>query len=165
MGQSVLRIHKVDAVRYAPYGYFGLFDGHLALPVEEPVFLEAFSKHFALERVDKPGLSVVIPYPDREISLRGCANSVIRHYFFPILAGRLIVELKFDGKKVRLDALNLGEYLQEIPVGREAEASRVDGAGTLGHSTDDREPYPAQGADGQASGPSSPRRFSIRDSL
>lgn len=124
MGQSVLRIHKVDAVRYAPYGYFGLFDGNLALPVEEPVFLEAFSKHFALERIDKPGLSVVIPYPDREISLRGCANSVIQHYFFPILAGRLVVELKFDGKRVRLDALNLGEYLQKS---QWAEKQRLPG--------------------------------------
>ena len=56
---------------------------------------------------------MLIPYPDKEINLRGCANSVIRHYFFPILAGRLIVELKFDGKQVRLDALNLGDYLKK----------------------------------------------------
>jgi hypothetical protein len=56
---------------------------------------------------------VLIPYPDKEINLRGCANSVIRHYFFPILAGRLIVEFKFDSKQVRLDALNLGDYLKK----------------------------------------------------
>ena len=35
MGQSVLKIHKVAGTRYAPYGYFGLFDGELALPVED----------------------------------------------------------------------------------------------------------------------------------
>ena len=113
MGQSVLKIHKVDGSRFAPYGYFGLFDGHLALPVEDSVYLETFSKHFSLGRIGKPGLSVLIPYPDKEINLRGCANSVIRHYFFPILAGRLIVEFKFDGKQVRLDALNLGDYLKK----------------------------------------------------
>lgn len=113
MGQSVLKIHKVDGSRYAPYGYFGLFSGHLALPVEDPKYHEAFSRHFALDRTGKPGLSVMIPYPDGEINLRGCANSVIRHYFFPILAERLIVEFRFDGKKIRLDALNLGDYLKK----------------------------------------------------
>ena len=113
MGQSVLRIHKVEGARYAPYGYFGLFHGHLALPVEDPGYHEAFSTHFSLDRIGKPGLSVLIPYPDREINLRGCANSVIRHYFFPILAGQLVVEFKFDGKQIRLDALNLGDYLKK----------------------------------------------------
>ena len=113
MGQSVLKIHKVDGSRFAPYGYFGLFDGHLALPVEDSFYLETFSTNFALGRIGKQGLSVLIPYPDKEINLRGCANSVIRHYFFPILAGRLIVELKFDGKQIRLDALNLGDYLKK----------------------------------------------------
>jgi hypothetical protein len=113
MGQSVLKIHKVDGLRYAPYGYFGLFDGHLALPVEDPIYLAAMSRHFSIDRINKPGLSVVIPYPDKEINLRGCANSVIRHYFFPILAGRLIVEFRFDGKKVRLDAFNLDDYLKK----------------------------------------------------
>ena len=113
MGQSVLKIHKVDGSRYAPYGYFGSFDGHLALPVDDPAYLLAFSKDFSLDRIGKPGLSVVIPYPDKEINLRGCAGSVIRHYFFPILAGRLVVEFKFDGKKIRLDALNLDDYLKK----------------------------------------------------
>ncbi|MFO7710091.1 MAG: hypothetical protein R6V84_18130 [Desulfobacterales bacterium] len=113
MGQSVLKIHKVEGSRYAPYGYFGFFNGYLALPVEDPNYHETFSRHFELDRVGKPGLSVVIPYPDREICLRGCANSVIRHYFFPILAGRLIVEFRFDGKKTRLEAANLGDYLKK----------------------------------------------------
>ncbi len=113
MGQSVLKIHKVGGDRYAPYGYFGNFRGHLALPVEDPNYHETFSGHFSLNRTGTPGLSVLIPYPDKEIHLRGCANSVIRHYFFPILAGQLIVEFTFDGKKVRLDALNLGDYLKK----------------------------------------------------
>jgi hypothetical protein len=113
MGQSVLKIHKVEGARYAPYGYFGLFDGHLALPVEDPEYLAQFAKDFALDRIGKPGLSVVVPYPDREINLRSCAGSVIRHYFFPILAGKLVVELGFDGRSVRLDALNLDDYLRK----------------------------------------------------
>jgi hypothetical protein len=113
MGQAVLKIHKVGGARYAPYGYFGLFDGHLALPVEDAGHLQAFAGHFALDRGGRPGLSVVIPYPDREIGLRGCAEAAVRHYFFPILAGRLVVELRFDGKRVRLEALNLGDYLKK----------------------------------------------------
>jgi hypothetical protein len=113
MGQSVLRIHKAGGLRYAPYGYFGLFDGHLALPIEDCGFIESFSNHFGLDRKGKPGLSIVIPYPDKGINLRGCANSIIRHYFFPILSGQLIVELRFDGKRVQLDQLSLNDYLHK----------------------------------------------------
>jgi hypothetical protein len=113
MGQSVLKIHKLDGARYAPYGYFGLFRGHLALPVEDPSYHARFSRHFSLDRIGKPGLSVLIPYPDKEIHLRGCAAAVIRHYFFPILAGQLVVELSFDGKRVRLDAASLDDYLKK----------------------------------------------------
>jgi len=113
MGQSVLKIHKVDGARYAPYGYFGWFYGHLALPVDDPACLSRFSNDFSLDRLGKPGLSVVIPYPDKEINLRSCAGSVIRHYFFPILDGKLVVEFTFDGKKIRLGALNLDDYLKK----------------------------------------------------
>lgn len=100
----------MDGSRYPPYGYFGLVDGHLALPVDDPEYISVFSRDFTVDRIGKSGLSVVIPYPAREINPRGCAESVIRHYFFPILAGRLVVEHKFDGKRIRLDAFNLDDY-------------------------------------------------------
>jgi hypothetical protein len=93
LGQSVLRIHKVGAQRHCPYGYFGRFDEYFALPVSESAFIERFCADFRAERLGQPGLSVVIPFPDSEIEPDAVLSSVLRHYFFPILAGRLIVEI------------------------------------------------------------------------
>ncbi len=113
MGQSVLKIHKVNNKRYNPYGYFGCFDRELSIPVEDQKIIDAFSSCFHCDRKDKPGLSVIIPYPDKDLKTSDCMKSVIRHYFFPILAGRLIVEMVYDTKHYRLDAQTLYGYLKK----------------------------------------------------
>jgi len=112
MGQSVLRIHRRNGSRFAPYGYFGLFDDDLALPVRDTSYLKTFSDRFHVERFEKPGLSVLIPYPDREITPRDCLRSCIRHYFFPILSGKLIIELVAGGTRYVLNAGMLDEVLK-----------------------------------------------------
>jgi len=111
MGQAVLRIHKVDGVRYYPYGYFGRFDGEFALPVGEEERVEAFCADFGLARGREPGLSVVVPFPDPELEPARLLPSVVRHYFLPILAGDLVVEVVRDGRRELLDAGSLGRVL------------------------------------------------------
>jgi hypothetical protein len=113
MGQSVLKIHKAKGIRYAPYGYFGLFDAELALPVEEQAYLKTFANHFLIDRFGKPGLTVLVPYPDKEINAPDCARSVIKHYFFPILAGQLVVIIKHAGKNWELNAVSLDDLLKK----------------------------------------------------
>jgi hypothetical protein len=117
MGQSVLKIHKANGTRYAPYGYFGRFSGELALPVENQAFIKLFSEHFFVDRYDKPGLSILIPFLDREIEYGKFAqkfvNSTVKHYFFPILAGKLMVEIKYEGKSYKLDANSLENLLKK----------------------------------------------------
>ena len=111
MGQCVLRIHKIRGERYSPYGYFGLFDQDLALPLEDSGYIERFSRCFAVDRSNQPGLSILIPYPDEDIRPKECLKSVIKHYFFPILSGRLIVVLRFSQKRYLLNAVSLDKLL------------------------------------------------------
>jgi hypothetical protein len=113
MGQSVLKIHKADGNRYAPYGYFGHFDGDLALPIDDAGYLESFATHFLVDRFGRPGLSVLIPFPDKDITPGECVKSAIKHYFFPILSGKLIVELRHAGKQYSLNAQTLDAYLKK----------------------------------------------------
>jgi len=113
MGQSVLKIHKTDQTRYAAYGYFGMFDDELALPVEDPAYLKTFANHFIIDRNGKPGLTVLIPYPDKEFMAPDCIKSVIKHYFFPILAGRLIVIVTHAAKNYTLNAATLDDLLKK----------------------------------------------------
>lgn len=113
MGQSVLKIHKIGGTRFAPYGYFGLFNGDLALPSENSNYLKTFANHFSIDRFGKPGLSILLPYPDKEILPTDCMKSAIMHYFYPILAGRLIIEMRHAGKNYKLDAVSLDQYLKK----------------------------------------------------
>jgi hypothetical protein len=114
MGQAVLRIHRLDGVRYYPYGYFGRFEDDFALPVEDAAVVEAFCIDFGIGRRTDPGLSVVIPYPEPDLAPDDVLPSVVRHYFVPILAGDLVVEVEHDGRIEVLDSGTLARVLERV---------------------------------------------------
>lgn len=112
MGQSVLKIHKLNGHRYAPYGFFGRLEKGLPLPVTDRAYLADFANDFKVDRLGKPGLSILVPFPDADIQPMESVKSVIKHYFFPILANRLIFQLRQDGKGYTIDATSLDAYLK-----------------------------------------------------
>lgn len=91
MGQSVLKIHWTDGKKFAPYGYYGTFDGDFVLPVEQKEVVEEFCGDFSLRRKEESGLSVVIPFPDKDISAQDIIRAIVNQYFFPILSDSLEV--------------------------------------------------------------------------
>lgn len=101
MGQAVLRIHRVDDVRHRPYGYWGSHEDAFTLPLADPGAVDRFESAFGLERRG-PGLSIVIPFPDESVTRTQILESVLHHYFHPLLSGRLEVEVEEDGTAVRL---------------------------------------------------------------
>ena len=114
MGQSVLKVHKVGGKRFSPYGYFGRFEEEFALPVDAPLQLDQFCADFQLARGDKPGLSVVVPYPDGELTPETIIPSIVRHYFLLIIGRDLVVEVLYGGKTTRLDAATLPRLLSQV---------------------------------------------------
>ena len=64
-------------------------------------------------RQAKPGLTIIVPYPDQDIIATDCLKSAIGHYFYPILAGKLVVEVQDSGKRYRLDTNSLDEILKK----------------------------------------------------
>lgn len=113
MGQCVLKIHHVNGSRYAPYGYFGVLEDDLALPIEDDTFITGFSQDFGIGRSHQPGLSILIPYPDPEIKPDACLASIIKHHFFPLLSGDLIVGLRSAQRNVRVDASTLEQIIRK----------------------------------------------------
>ena len=114
MGQAVLRIHKLNGIRYYPYGYFARFRDDFALPIEDHGFVDQFCDDFRVTRNREPGLSVVIPFPDSELAPDAIVPSIVRHYFVPILAGDLVVELVYEGNSEVLDSVSLPRLLERI---------------------------------------------------
>lgn len=125
LGQSVLKIHKVAGQRFCPYGYFGHFSGDFALPVETATELDEFASAFGLKRDSRPGLSVVLPYPDSELTPTAIIDSVLRHYFMPILAGDLTVEVDHDGTVDLLDTHSLPRWFTQSSTGARSSLHSV----------------------------------------
>ncbi len=122
MGQSVLKIHRVDGKKYSPYGWFGLSsEGAFVLPVESAPLTKVFCDEFALDRLSGPGLSVVIPFPDSTIDHGAVARAAISHYFYPILASELTVEIATDGMMETLTAATLRDHAKVLFTGKEQQ--------------------------------------------
>jgi hypothetical protein len=94
LGQAVLRTHRLDDTKYAPHGHYGEVSGAGDLrPVTDASFVDRFRRGFQLERVSKTGLSVVVPYPVGVTDRDKLLEFVVRNYAFPILTGRLVVDV------------------------------------------------------------------------
>jgi hypothetical protein len=115
MGQSILKIHRLDGKKYCPYGYFGLIDGeHFATPIEDPSTISKFCQDFRLKRAMGPGLSVVIPYPEPSIDLTSVAQAAISQYFYPLMRGTLVVSLESPSAKILLNSASLEEEAKKV---------------------------------------------------
>lgn len=109
MGHVVLKSHKMNGNNYAPDGYFGESgrDSDFVLPMQDRKTLARFCKDFHLSRDEEPGLSVVVPYVDQEITAQHLKRAVISDYFYPILKGELIVAIDEGNHSSRIDANSL----------------------------------------------------------
>jgi hypothetical protein len=115
MGQSTLRTHKREGQRHYPYGYFASFDHRLPMPIRNADLIHRFCEYFDLHRGNQPGLSIVIPYPRAGINAPRILRSVLRHYFFPLLTGKLIVDVDVDGQCRRIDQNSLDRIALQDP--------------------------------------------------
>ena len=131
MGQAMLKLHKLNGKKYSHYGYFAAASDQpdetwLPMPVgstgrqvgaqtdAQTDAHAAFMKHvladFGLEDRDQAGTSVVVPHPEDELTDPDrLAWAVITQYFWPIVAGDLVVEIVAEGAPTRtIDAQTIG---------------------------------------------------------
>ncbi|MBL7701090.1 MAG: hypothetical protein JNM14_02475 [Ferruginibacter sp.] len=125
MGQSILRIHnRQDEMKtecgYRPYGVYGNYtdENYFALPVESERNTSDFESLFRLERKQQSGLSLVIPFCSEEITIDHLAYSVIEQYFYPILEGRLEVEVGFEDETILLSRATINDATEKINFAR-----------------------------------------------
>jgi hypothetical protein len=94
MGQAVLANREVDGKAYAPHVFFAIpATTGLQLPVSDPETIAKFRKAFGITRGTEPGLSIAIPFVLPQITEKALIPEVLQNYFFPILTGRLVVEV------------------------------------------------------------------------
>lgn len=100
MGQAVLTTHEIESRRYDSHGFYcRLGSTPMQLPITDAQEIARFTQACGLRRSGECGLSVVIPAPIPSITEDRIVGAVLKNYFFPILLGRLVVEvgdLKID---------------------------------------------------------------------
>jgi hypothetical protein len=99
MGQAILRNHEIDGIEKDSVGFW--CDAKAArkgMPTSDIALCRAVSAEAGLIRTDEPGLSLIVPHVIPDIEPAHLMAATIRNYYYPILTGKLVVEV--DGTVV-----------------------------------------------------------------
>ena len=129
MGMALLKTHHLGETKYRYYGSFAAHDDAVdeqwfPLPVDADDFVQEAVGDFNLERLDDPGLSVIVPWPKPALRPAAIARAVLTQYFLPIVRGDLVVEIIHpdEGTRTIDDASILGEADRIPPSDRDDES-------------------------------------------
>ncbi len=115
MGQTMLSLHTYAGVRYQAYALWGEVKRQIEYPIESGHLMKDFIRATGITRKDEPGLSIVIPFPINEFTPRSLSDAAILHYFYPIIEGRLIIEIaNGKGEPDRIDDSNIEDLAKGI---------------------------------------------------
>jgi len=108
MGQTMLSLHTYNSVRYQAYALWGELKREIEYPVTHGQTLKDFVKATGITRNDEPGLSIVVPFPTSDFTPKALTEAAILHYFYPIVEGRLVIEIAVGrAEPERIDASNI----------------------------------------------------------
>jgi hypothetical protein len=94
MGQAILRNHEISGVEKDSVGFW--CDSKAArkgMPTSDSALCQAISSEARLTRTDEPGLSLILPHVLPDIESAHLMAATIRNYYYPILTGKLVVEV------------------------------------------------------------------------
>lgn len=131
IGKSVLKWHtlKEGSDWYCPYGFFANYrdtNSYFALPFDSDSQLDNdiiknFENLFSVKRTNPEngdeyyGLSLVIPFVKSEIDLNGIKKAVVKQYFYPIIEGKLVVDIETDNNvRFKIDKESIEGIIQGI---------------------------------------------------
>lgn len=94
MGQTVLKHHEIGTDRFVPFGFYSTL-GHdgLQLPITDATQIARFSQAVGFRRTNEPGLSIAVPFVPDELTEKSLIPPLLKNYFFPILMGKLEIEV------------------------------------------------------------------------
>ena len=119
MGRAILKTHAINDKRYVADGYFGEQKdvpggGQIVAPTEDAKIIDQLCSDFGLKRGAEPGLSIVVPWYDPEITQLALLRAVIEDYFYPILCGSLEVTVEGPDGTTALTAATLIGELEKL---------------------------------------------------
>jgi hypothetical protein len=107
MGQTVLNLRNVNDVQYPPHAFYSDLEHEgdvykqIPVPIKSTSYVDTFTDNFSLGRAGAPGLSVIIPFPNRAFNREHMIGVAIGNYFYPLITGQLVLE--FNGVEINSD--------------------------------------------------------------
>jgi hypothetical protein len=99
MGQAVLRNHSIGDLEKDSVGFWCKDKAaRPGAPTNDDTLASNLSRAAQLRRTSEPGLSLVVPALLPDITSDHLIVATVRNYYFPILTGRLVVEI--DGAEI-----------------------------------------------------------------
>lgn len=128
IGQSVLKTHNIAdnpaECGYSPYGNYGKFEGDgFSIPEDSVKLIAEIAKDFKVSRTfnedekmreNDTGLSIIIPFPKDDLTIDNLLYSTIQQFFYPLILGRLSVEIVCEDLVYNLDKDNIQNELNRI---------------------------------------------------
>lgn len=94
MGQAVLRNHSINDLEKDSVGFWCNDEAiRPGLPTNDETLATKLARAAQLRRKSEPGLSLIVPALLPDITSDHLVAATVRNYYFPILTGRLIVEV------------------------------------------------------------------------
>lgn len=116
MGRAILGHHTIKNKNYTPWGYYGVRkdpESFLVLPDEDPVRIQRFKKIFGLERDNKPGLSVVVPFINDVFNSDTILYACLSQYLYPITNGDLELSVCHKSKTWEINSDSIEDIIKE----------------------------------------------------
>ena len=94
MGQAILRNHEIGGVEKDSVGFWcDAKATRKGVPTNDASLCRAVSAEAGLVRSAEPGLSLIVPHVLPEIEPAHLMAAAVRNYYYPILTGRLVVQV------------------------------------------------------------------------
>lgn len=94
VGQTVLMNHSLDGKDYDPDGWWAKPGKGVQLPITDQHLIQQTTARWNVSRTAEPGLSIVIPYVEENLTGADFVRAVIRAYCGAVLAGGLSVDVE-----------------------------------------------------------------------
>lgn len=108
MGHTILKYHEVAKTYFSPDGYLGVQqEDQMVLPFTDSQIIEEFAKDFNLWRKSEPGLSIVVPHIDPEITVERIKQAVVTGYFLPVLENKLLITIENEVQKIEINQASI----------------------------------------------------------
>lgn len=118
LGRCILKSHRTKEGYHVPDGYLGsrviLDEGTITGPADDRDLIALFRDTFRLLRRDEPGLSLVVPWYDDDISKETLLDAAIRDWFYCLMAGELEIDIVDPSGTVTLNQSTIDAQIERL---------------------------------------------------